>query len=424
VFAKRVEEAGLVWIGPPPFAIESMGDKIISRRIMKKAGVPFVPGMVDPVADAAEALEAAEKIGYPILLKAAAGGGGKGIRTVREAGELEGAFRTASGEAQTAFGDGRIYLERYLERPRHVEIQVLLDQHGNGVHVGERDCSVQRRHQKLVEETPSPVVDDALRAEMGEAALDAARSVDYVGAGTVEFMYTEKADGTPEFFFLEMNTRLQVEHPITEMITGRDLVRDQLRIACGEELGYTQDDVVFQGHAIEMRINAEDPANGFVPSTGVISNLRLPGGPWVRVDSCLYRGMEVGLNYDPMLAKIIVWAPDRAGAIERMRRALEEMNVGGVRTSTPAGMAVLADERFRSGIYDTHILDDMEFTGPKGSRVQAAAIAAAIHRWTGARRRALAGKRGDREGWIDRGRRRIAPWRALPHLDSGKEVQS
>jgi acetyl-CoA carboxylase biotin carboxylase subunit len=221
-----------------------------------------------------------------------------------------------------------------------------------------------------------------------------------------------------------MNTRLQVEHPITEMITGRDLVRDQLRIACGEELGYGQDDIIFQGHAIEMRINAEDPANGFVPSTGTISNLRLPGGPWVRVDSGLYRGMEVGLNYDPMLAKIIVWAPDRAGAIERMLRALEEMNVGGVRTSAPAGMAVLDDERFRSGIYDTHILDDMDFTGPKGSRVKAAAIAAAINRWTGARRRALAGQRGDREGWLDRGRRRIAPWQALPQLDSGKEVQS
>ena len=423
-FARRVKQEGLVWIGPPAEAIEAMGDKITSRRIMKKANVPFVPGMVDPVESAADALEAAEKVGYPVMLKAAAGGGGKGIRVVHEASDLEGAFRTASGEAQTAFGDGRIYLERYLDRPRHIEIQVLLDEHGNGVHLGERDCSVQRRHQKLVEETPSPVVDDTLRAEMGKVALDAAKTVGYVGAGTVEFMYTEAADGTPEFYFLEMNTRLQVEHPITEMTTGRDLVRDQLRIASGEELGYGQDDVVFQGHAIEVRINAEDPVNGFVPSTGTISNLRLPGGPWVRVDSGLYRGMEVGLNYDPMLAKIIVWAHDRDGAIERMRRALQEMNVGGVRTGAPAGLVVLENEAFRSGIYDTHILEGIDFKGQVGAQVKAAAVAAAIHRWTQARRRALAGQRGDRTGWVDRGRRKVSPWQELPHLDPGTEVQA
>ena len=423
-FARRVVAAGLAWIGPPPAAIESMGDKITSRRIMKKAGVPFVPGMVDPVADVAAALDAAEKIGFPVMLKAAAGGGGKGIRTVHEASELEGAFRTASGEAISAFGDGRIYLERYLEHPRHVEIQVLLDQHGNGVHLGERDCSVQRRHQKLVEETPSPVVDAELRAAMGKTALDAARSVDYVGAGTVEFMYCETPDGRPEFFFLEMNTRLQVEHPITEMVTGRDIVRDQLRIADGEVLGYTQEDVEFRGHAIEVRINAEDPAHGFVPSTGTISNLRFPGGPWVRIDSSLYRGMEVGLNYDPMLAKVIAWGPDRPAAIARMIRALQEMNVGGVRTSAPACLVVLRDERFRSGIYDTHILDGIDMKGHIGDQVKAAAVAATLHRWTKARRRSLAGQRGDRQGWIDRGRGQVAAWRDLPHSSTPPEAQA
>ena len=424
VFAQRVEDAGLVWIGPPPHAIESMGDKITSRRIMKKAGVPFVPGIVDPVADAAAARVEAEKVGYPILLKAAAGGGGKGIRAVMEPSELEGAFRTASGEAQTAFGDGRIYLERYLNHSRHVEIQVMLDRHGSGVHYGERDCSVQRRHQKLVEETPCPVLSEEVRQAMGKTALDAARAVDYVGAGTVEFLYSERPDGTPEHFFLEMNTRLQVEHPITEMVTGVDLVREQLRVASGEELGYGQEDIEFHGHAIEVRINAEDPANGFVPSTGTISNLRLPGGPWVRVDSGLYRGMEVGLNYDPMLAKIIVWAHDRAGAIERMRRALQEMNVGGVRTSAPAGLVVLENEAFRSGIYDTHILDGIDFKGQVGREVQAAAVAAAVPRWVSARRRALTGGGGDRAGWLDRGRRRISPWNQLPHFVAEQEVQS
>ncbi|MEW6074464.1 MAG: acetyl-CoA carboxylase biotin carboxylase subunit [Planctomycetota bacterium] len=422
-FARRVIERGFVWIGPPPDAIAKMGDKIVSRRIMKAAGVPFVPGLVDPVADARAARAAAETIGYPVLLKAAAGGGGKGIRVVRAAGELEGAFRTAAGEAVSAFGDGRLYLERYLDRPRHVEVQVLFDRHGHGVHLGERECSVQRRHQKLVEETPSPLVDGKLRARMGQAALDAARSVDYVGAGTVEFMCSPGPDGQPHFYFLEMNTRLQVEHPITEMITGRDLVREQLHVANGEELGYSQADVTFRGHAIEVRINAEDPAHGFVPSTGTISNLRFPGGPWVRIDSGLYRGLEVGLSYDPLLAKVIAWGPDRPTAIARMIRALQELNVGGVRTSAPAGLAVLADLRFRAGTYDTHILDGFDFQGHAGAEVQAAAVAATIHRWTQARRRALAGSGGERRGWLERGRGRVTAWRELPADGSGREAR-
>jgi acetyl-CoA carboxylase biotin carboxylase subunit len=410
-FAQAVQDAGLVWIGPPPRAILAMGDKIESRKRMQKAGVPVVPGIVEALADPKQAVKEAAKVGYPIALKASAGGGGKGIRVVRDAAHMEGAFRAASGEAEKAFGDGRVYLERYLDKPRHVEIQVLFDAHGNGVHLGERECSVQRRHQKLIEESPSPVVDAELRERMGAVALAAGRAVGYVNAGTVEFLYTD-ASGKPEFFFLEMNTRLQVEHPVTEMVTGLDLVKEQLRIAAGERLGYAQADVRFRGHAIEVRLNAEDPAAGFLPSTGTIQNLRFPGGPWVRIDSGLYRGMEVGLDYDPMLAKLIVWAPTRLEAIERMRRALAELNVGGVRTSAPAAMAVLEDERFRSGTFDTHLLDTIDFKGRVGGEVRAAAVAAALHRWHEARRRALAGRASDREGWLARRAEALSGWPA------------
>ena len=412
-FARAVTEAGLAWIGPPPAAIESMGDKIISRRVMQAAGVPLVPGLTDPVADVAEALRAAETIGYPIALKAASGGGGKGIRIVRQADEMEVAFRTAAGEAVSAFGDGRLYLERYLDSPHHVEVQVMFDAHGHGVHYGERDCSIQRRHQKLVEETPSPIVDDTMRRRMGEVALEAGRAVGYEGAGTVEFLASPKTGGGYEFFFLEMNTRLQVEHPVTEMVTGIDLVREQLRVAAGEPLGYNQEDVHMRGHAVEVRINAEDPLNGFVPSTGTIRNLRWPGGAWVRVDSGLYRGMEVGLNYDPMLAKLIVWAPDRPQALARMRRALQEMNVGGVRTSAPAAMAVLESERFQKGDFDTHLLEGMDLCARQGAEARAVALAATLHRFHQARRRALVGRGQDRDGWAARGRHALAGRRRL-----------
>ncbi len=408
-FAQAVMDAGLVWIGPPPAAILAMGDKIESRKRMQAARVPVVPGIVEALADPKQAVKEAAKVGYPIALKASAGGGGKGIRVVRDAAHMESAFRAASGEAEKAFGDGRVYLERYLDKPRHVEIQVLFDAHGNGVHLGERECSVQRRHQKLIEESPSPVVDEKLRAQMGAVALAAARAVGYVNAGTVEFLYTD-ASGKPEFFFLEMNTRLQVEHPVTEMVTGLDLVREQLRIAAGEPLGYAQADVQFRGHALEVRLNAEDPAAGFLPSTGTIHNLRFPAGPWVRTDSGLYRGMEVGLNYDPMLAKLIVWAPTRLEAIERMRRALAELNVGGVKTSAPAAMAVLEDERFRAGNFDTHLLETIDFKGRVGGEVEAAAIAAALYRWNDARRRALAGRANDRTGWLARRAEALAGW--------------
>ncbi|MCZ6597390.1 MAG: acetyl-CoA carboxylase biotin carboxylase subunit [Planctomycetota bacterium] len=415
LFAERVVEAGLVWIGPPPDVIRDMGDKITSRRLMREAGLPIVPGLVDPVDDPDAAVSAAEEIGYPVALKAAAGGGGKGIRVVHAPAEMESAFRAASGEARGAFGDGRLYLERYPERPRHVEIQVLFDHHGAGVHLGERECSIQRRHQKLIEESPSPVVDAELRDRMGAAALTAARAVGYQNAGTVEFLLSgSRSSDAGEFFFLEMNTRLQVEHPVTEMVTGIDLVREQLRVAAGEPLGYGQEAVTFQGHSIEVRVNAEDPSNGFLPSTGTIKNLRLPGGPWVRVDSALFRGMEVGVSYDPMLAKVIVWAHDRAGAIERMRRTLQELNVGGVRTGVPAALAVLEHEGFQSGDFDTQFLESMDLSaradpggpGGQGGRVgeaSAAAVAATIHRWTGARRRSLAGGTADREAWWRRG---------------------
>jgi acetyl-CoA carboxylase biotin carboxylase subunit len=401
-FARAVIDAGLAWIGPPPAAITAMGDKLTSRRAMAAAGVPCVPGLTDPVADEAAARAAAEDIGYPIAIKAAAGGGGKGIRIVRAAQDMAGAFRTAAGEAQSAFGDGRLYLERYLDRPRHVEVQVLFDKHGDGVHLFERECSIQRRHQKLVEETPSPVVDAESRAALGETALRAGRHVSYEGAGTVEFLWSGG-----EFFFLEMNTRLQVEHPITEMVTGVDLVREQLRIAAGEPLGYGQDALRQTGHAIEVRVNAEDPRAGYVPSIGTIHNLRVPGGPWVRLDSALFDGLEIGLLYDPMLAKLVVWGADRPQAIARMRRAIAETNVGGVRTGLPAALRVLESREFQAGDYDTHFLEGLDVSPPAEWEPLLAA-AAALFRQRKARRRALAPAAGERAGWRARGRHAVS----------------
>ena len=404
-FARAVLDAGLAWIGPPPEAIEAMGDKIESRRAMKKAGVPVVPGAVDPVGDPAEATRVAAEIGYPVALKAAAGGGGKGIRIVREPAQMESAFRNASGEARSAFGNDRLYLERYLDAPRHVEIQVLFDRKGNGVHLGERECSIQRRHQKLLEECPSVVVDARTRAAMGAAALQAARAVGYENAGTVEFLISSPRNGARvEFFFLEMNTRLQVEHPVTEMVVGRDLVRDQIRIAAGEPLGFAQEDVRWHGHAIEVRLNAEDPSNGFLPSTGLVRNLRMPGGPGIRLELGLYRGMEVGVDYDPLLAKLVAWAETRDLAIARMIRALQELNVGGVRTSAPAALAVLEDERFREGAFDTHLLETIDLAARHGGEDETVAAAAAIWRHRLARRRTLSTESADRSGWLARSR--------------------
>jgi len=398
-FARSVREAGLTWIGPPAEAIEAMGDKIRARRRMRDADVPVVPGLVDPVDDPAAVKKAAAEIGYPVMIKASAGGGGKGLRICRDPSQIESAFRTASGEALSSFGDGRMYLEKYLEEPRHIEVQVLFDVHGNGVHYGVRECSIQRRHQKLIEECPSVVIDAKTREAMGEVALRAGRAVGYQNAGTVEFLWSKG-----QFYFLEMNTRLQVEHPVTEMVTGTDLVREQLRIASGEKLGYGQDAVRWNGWSIEVRINAEDPKNKFLPSTGTIQNLRMPGGPFVRLDLGMYRGMEVGVDYDPMLGKLIVWGPTRDIAIDRMRRALQEINVGGVRTSLPAALTVIEDPRFRAGHFDTHFLESLDLASGARDHVDLVAAAAAVYRHHKARRRALTTDSSDRSGWLARGR--------------------
>jgi acetyl-CoA/propionyl-CoA carboxylase biotin carboxyl carrier protein len=327
-FARAVEAAGLVWIGPPPAAIEAMGSKIAARERMQAAGVPIVPGTTEPLASAADLVRLGDELGWPLAIKASAGGGGKGLKIVRTADEAERAFESARREGEAYFSDATVYLERYLEDPRHVEVQVLADAHGNVIHLGERDCTIQRRHQKLVEETPSPAVDEELRARIGRIAVDAARAVDYRGAGTIEGLLSREG----EYFFLEMNTRIQVEHTVTEMATGLDLVREQVLIAAGEPLSVAQEDVELRGHALECRVNAEDPATGFLPSPGRITHYREPAGPGVRVDSGVEAGAEILPLYDPMVAKLIVHAPDREQARMRMLRALAEFEIGGVTT--------------------------------------------------------------------------------------------
>jgi acetyl-CoA carboxylase, biotin carboxylase subunit len=351
-FAEAVAAAGLTFIGPPAAAIAAMGDKTEARRRMKAAGVPIVPGTEEPLADAAQAGALAAAIGYPVLLKAAAGGGGKGMRIVAEPAELPRSFDAAVSEATGAFGDGSLYLEKYLEGPRHIEVQVLADAHGHVIHLGERECSIQRRHQKLVEECPSPAITPALRRAMGEAAAAAAAAVGYRNAGTVEFLFK---DG--EFYFLEMNTRLQVEHPVTELVTGLDLVQWQIRIAAGEVLTIAQDDVRLTGHAMECRITSESPESGFLPSTGTISFLHVPAGPGVRWDGGILQGSEVTPYYDPLLGKLIVHAPDRAAAIERLRRALAEFRIVGVDTSIRFHRRLMKEPEFRAGRMDIQYLD-------------------------------------------------------------------
>ena len=375
-FAQAVNDAGLTFIGPTPEAITAMGDKTEARRRMMDAGVPVVPGTRDAARDAAVAQQEAGRIGYPVLLKAAAGGGGKGMRVVRTADELPRAFEGAASEALAAFGDGSVYLEKYLDGPRHIEIQVLADQHGNIVHLGERECSIQRRHQKLVEEAPSAALTPELRNQMGAAAVAAARAVNYHNAGTIEFLYQ---DG--EFYFLEMNTRIQVEHPVTELVTGIDLVQWQLRVASGERLPWKQGDVVLDGHAIEVRITSEDPRNNFLPSTGRIAMMNLPTGPGVRWDGGIEVGSEVSLYYDPMLAKLIVHAPTRMAAIERMRRALDELTIVGIETSAPFHRKVMFEPDFIDGRLSIRYLDehpDLLNGKPDPDALKRAAIAAAL----------------------------------------------
>jgi acetyl-CoA carboxylase biotin carboxylase subunit len=376
-FIRAVEEAGLVFIGPPADAVDAMGDKTEARKRMVAAGVPVVPGTTAPLRDSADARATAEEIGYPVLLKAAAGGGGKGMRVVRDATEIERAFEAAGNEARAAFGDDAVYVEKYLDGPRHIEIQVLADAHGTTLHLGERECSIQRRHQKMIEEAPSAVLTPAERDAMGEVAVAAARAVDYRGAGTIECLYQDGA-----FFFLEMNTRIQVEHPVTELVTGFDLVQWQIRIAAGEALPMTQEDVRLSGHAIECRITSEDPGNGFLPSTGRISLLEVPSGPGVRWDSGIASGSEVGLFYDPMLAKLIVHAPTRATAIERMTRALGELRIVGVETSVPFHLRVMREKDFRAGRLDIRYLEKHEAEllarSTDEETLRAAALAAAL----------------------------------------------
>ena len=349
-FARAVNAAGLVFIGPSPEAMEIMGSKTSARRAAVEAGVAIVPGTVEPLASFDEASTTAQKFGYPVMLKASAGGGGKGMRLVAESSELRSAFETAQAEAAAAFGDSSLYLEKAVERPRHIEIQIFGDTHGNLVHLGERECSIQRRHQKVIEECPSPINDPDLRRRMGEAAVKIGRAVNYTGAGTVEFLFS---DATHEFYFLEMNTRLQVEHPVTELVTGRDLVREQFRVATGEHLSFTQDDIDWQGHAIECRIYAEDPANNFFPSPGTITHLREPAGPGVRIDSGVTRLSEVSIHYDPMIAKLAVWGRTRDEAIDRLKRALDEYEVSGITTTLSFFREVVTDEEFISGKLDT-----------------------------------------------------------------------
>lgn len=352
-FAQACREAGITFIGPTPEAMRLLGSKTAARRVMQAAGVPVVPGVLDALPTAEAAAVEAAKIGYPIALKAVSGGGGKGMRVVLRAEDIEQAFRTASSEAAAAFGDGSLYVEKYLARPRHVEVQILADVHGNAVHLGERECSIQRRHQKVIEESPSTVVDADLRARLGRAAVDAALASSYHNAGTVEFLLDE--DGS--FYFLEVNARLQVEHPVTELVTGIDLVREQLRVAAGEPLGYGQDAIQHRGAAIECRIYAEDALNRFLPSVGTVLEARLPHGPGVRVDGALESGLEVSVYYDPLLAKLCTWGATRDEALARMRRALEEMVVLGPTTNAMLHQWILDRPDYQAGAVDTGWLE-------------------------------------------------------------------
>jgi acetyl-CoA carboxylase biotin carboxylase subunit len=381
-FARAVQDAGLTWIGPSPDAIERMGDKVEARKIMSAAGVPVVPGSPGTLETEAEVRAIAKKIGFPIMVKAAAGGGGKGLRFVESDKDLASIVRTVSSEAKSSFGDGRFYVEKFLKQPRHIEVQVLADSHGNTVHVFERECSIQRRHQKVVEESPSPFITAKMRAEMGEVAVRAAKAVNYVSAGTIEFL----VDANRNFYFLEMNTRIQVEHPVTELVTGIDLVRTQIEIAAGAKLPFKQKDLAQRGWAIECRIYAEDPAAGFVPAPGKIEAIRFPSGPGVRNDAGVYAGAEVPVFYDPMISKLAVWGADRAQAIERMRRALGEFVISGeLRTNLDFHRWIMTHPRFIKGDFDTNFINQ-EFrpggsstsngTGPHGAELAAIFLAA------------------------------------------------
>ena len=353
-FAEACADAGLTFIGPPPEAIRAMGDKTAARTLMKEAGVPMAPGTPNAVEHVDTAAEKAHEIGYPVLIKAAAGGGGKGMRIVRDPSNFERAMQMAQSEAQNAFGDGRVFVEKYIDQPRHIEFQILADAHGHTVHLFERECSIQRRHQKVIEEAPSSILPPEKRQEMGEAAVAAAEACGYVNAGTVEFL----VDAELNFYFMEMNTRLQVEHPVTEWVTGVDLVAEQLRVAQGEKLGYGTDDLSINGHAIESRVYAEDPASGFLPDPGPLKRHSAPSGFGVRVDAGVEEGGEVLIHYDPMISKLTTWGRDRPAAIDRMARALDEYEVASMATTIPFCRFAMQHEGFRNGDFTTHFVDE------------------------------------------------------------------
>ncbi len=371
-FAQACADAGVKFIGPTPQSMEMMGSKTRARQEMEKAGVPFVPGTSRGLSSAEEGEQVAERIGYPIMLKAAAGGGGKGMRLVHNREDLRGALEAAQSEAQRSFGDGEVYIEKAIVNPRHIEMQVLADEHGNTVWLGERECSIQRRHQKVLEESPSPIVDAEMRRRMGEVAVKVAQAAHYTNAGTVEFL----VDQQKNFYFLEMNTRLQVEHPVTELITGLDLVHLQIHIANGERLPFAQDDIRIRGHAMECRIYAEDPDNNYFPSPGKIAILLAPSGPGIRRDSGMYEGWNVPMDYDPLLAKLISYGTDREQAIQRLQRALYEYFVAGIKTNISLFRRILNDADFQAGKLDTGYLDRLLARGEKG--VQAGELAPTI----------------------------------------------
>ena len=351
-FAERVEQSGFIFVGPKSETIRLMGDKVSAIKAMKDAGVPCVPGSGGALTDdMAENHAIAHRIGYPVIIKAAAGGGGRGMRVVHTEAHLSNALQLTQQEAQTVFGDGTVYMEKFLENPRHVEVQVMADQHGNAIHLGERDCSTQRRHQKVIEEAPAPGITPQQRAEIGGVCVEACKRIGYRGAGTFEFLYDEG-----RFYFIEMNTRIQVEHPVSELVTGVDLIKEQIRVAAGERLSYTQDDIVIRGHAIECRINAEDPES-FMPCPGTIDGFHAPGGPGVRVDSHIYDGYKVPPNYDSMIGKVITHGEDRNTAIARMRIALDEMVLNGIKTNIPLHKWLLLDHGFIEGGFNIHYLE-------------------------------------------------------------------
>ncbi len=352
-FAEICRDHGLIFVGPSPHAIRSMGDKATAKATMQSVGVPTVPGSEGLLDSVSEAKKLASEMGYPVMIKATAGGGGRGMRLVGKPDELENLYKAAQGEAEAAFGNPGLYMEKFIDRPRHVEVQILADKYGNVVHLGERDCSIQRRHQKLLEESPSPALDNQLRIRMGEAAVSAAKSINYEGAGTVEFLLDQKGD----FYFMEMNTRIQVEHPVTELVTGMDLIAEQLRIAGGEKMQFTQQEIKLEGHAIECRINAEDPSHNFRPSPGRITGWLPPGGPGVRVDSHVYTGYDIPPFYDSLIGKVIVWGRNREAALKRMERALNECAITGITTTIDFHLKLLNRKEFLTGDVHTKFVE-------------------------------------------------------------------